>query len=183
MFAAILASTTVLVGPAVAAEGEQEPGHFRTRVSPHLAGVFVEGKYHGAAYMFARHDDAIELAPGVYNVELVDPRYKKLQAKVTIESGQTSTLRRAMEPLEYEVKGPLGELRVDGFGNAAVYLDGKYYANAKEFGALGRTLLLRPGTYRLEIKPADGSVGRTENIEIRPDMMLTVGRQQMYEEQ
>ena len=171
-----------LVGTAAAVEG-QEPGYFRTRISPHVAGVFINGKYYGTAAMFGHQDDAIELMPGVYDVELVDPRYKTLQAKVTVESGLTSTLRRAMEPLQYETKGPLGELRTDDFGNAAIYLDGKYYANTKELQALGRSLLLRPGKYHLEIEPADGTIGREEDIEIRADMTLIVGRQKMYEEE
>ena len=166
-----------------AGEGDQV-GHFRTRVSPHVAGVFVEGKYYGTAAMFGNQDRAIELEPGSYDVELRDPRYEILRAKVTIEAGKTSTLRQMMKPLQYETKGPFGELKIDDFGNAAVYLDGKYYGNAKELGAIGHSLLLRPGKYRLKIEPADGTMGREEEVDIRGDMTLAVGRQKMrsYEE-
>ncbi len=183
--AAVLLLAMAFPGSAVAVEPGSDPGYFRTRVSPHVAGVFIEGKYYGTAAMFGTHEAAIELAPGVYQVELVDPRYKPLRARVVIEPGLTSTLRRAMEPLKYDTKGPYGELRTDDFGNAAVYLDGKYYANAKELQSLGRSLLLRPGKYHLKIAPADGTIGREEDVDIRADMTLIVGRQKMtsYEEE
>lgn len=186
VLAGVLALAGLAASPAaLAVEGDEEPGLFRTRVSPHVAGVFIEGEYHGTAAMFATHDRAIELAPGTYDVELVDPRFKTLRAKVTIESGKTSTLRRAMEPRQYSMRGPLGELRTEDFGNAAVYLNDKYYGNTMEFqGPFARTLLLPPGEYRLKIAPADGSMGRETDVEIRPDMTLVVGREKMksYEE-
>jgi hypothetical protein len=171
---------------AFAVENE-EMGHFRTRVSPHVAGVFINGKYYGTAAMFAPQDRAIALKPGVYDVELQDPRYKTLRAKVTVEAGKTSTLRRAMEHLSFDVKGPFGELRTTNFPNAAIYLNGKYYANTDEMQMLfGRSLLLKPGKYHLKIEPADGTVGRQAEIEIKADMTLIVGREKMssfeYEE-
>ncbi len=155
----------------------QEMGRFRTRVSPHVAGVFIEGKYYGNASMFASADRAITLKPGVYNVELVDPRYETLNVRVTIEAGEVSTLRRRMTPAMYEVGGPLGELRVDDFENAAVYLNGKYYGNSDEFQTFGSVLLIKAGKYHLKVAPADGSPGREADIEIQPDMTLVVGQE------
>jgi len=181
--ATTIAAFTVLAllfAPAALAVQDEEMGHFRTRISPHTAGVFIGGDYQGTAAMFGFREQAIALEPGVYDVELQHPRYKPLKAKVTIEAGKTSTLRRAMEPLSLNIKGPFGELRADDFDNAALYLNGKYYANTNELKApFGRTLLIKPGKYELEISPADGSVGRTEQIEIRADMTLIVGREKM----
>lgn len=169
----------------VSAVQDEDMGYFRARVSPHVAGVFIEGKYYGNVSMFATRDRAIPLKAGVYNVELRDPRYKPLRAKVTIEAGMTSTLRRVMEPLTYDTKGPFGELRTEDFGNAAIYLNGKYYANSTELQPpFGRSLLVKPGNYHLKIEPADGSIGREADIEIRADMTLIVGREKIgsYEE-
>ena len=73
LWCAALALGLSAIGPS-AAQDSLEVGKFRTRVSPHVAGVFIEGKYYGTAAMFGNAGGAIELAPGVYNVELIDPR-------------------------------------------------------------------------------------------------------------
>ena len=53
-------------------------------------------------------------------------------------------------------------------------------ANTNELKSpFGRPLLVKPGNYELRIAPADGSVGRTEQIEIRADMTLVVGQEKM----
>ena len=160
-------------GPLVA---QQDVGYFRTRLSPSVAGVFIDGKYQGTAAMFGHRDSAIKLKPGTYSVELVDPRYKTLKATVKIEAGKTATLRRAMEPLAVDTEGPFGDLTSEGFGNAAVYVNGKYYANTRELQNPFHTLLLRPGEYDMKIVSIDGQTLREEKIKINADETLVINK-------
>jgi hypothetical protein len=169
---AVLAAA--LIAPSAGAA--EEVGYFRTRIDPSVAGVFINGEYRGTAAMFGFKDRAIELTPGVYNVEIVDPRYVTIEAKVTITAGDYTVLRKRMKPAAVDSEGPFGELITEGFGNGAVYLDGKYYANTAELASPVRTLLLRPGTYKLKIVPVDGEVVREEEITINVDEALILNK-------
>ena len=168
----LLAVSLVGVPQAIGQDGDV--GHLRTRISPAVAGVFVDGEYYGTAAMFGSLDGAIGLKPGNYTVKIVDPRYRTLEAKITIKKGEYTTVRQKLTPVSYEPEGPLGELKAHGFGNAAVYLNGKYYANTKELQASLRTLLLKPGTYQLKIVGVDGKTDHDEKVKINADEVLVV---------
>lgn len=155
---------------------QDDVGYLRTRISPHVAGVFVDGKYQGTAAMFGHRQRMISLKPGTYKVEIVDPRFKTLTAKVTIEAGKTSTIRRRLEPAPVDTKGPFGELKMEGFSNAAIYLDGQYYANARELQVPGYSLLLRPGEYQMKIEPVSQEPVREEKIKINADETLIISK-------
>jgi hypothetical protein len=99
-----------------------------------------------------------------------------MKIKVSVEAGKTSTIRRSMEPLEREAKGPFGELVTQGFGNSAVYLNDAYYANANEISSDSKALLLKPGKYRLKIKTADGETIRDETVTINGEETLILSR-------
>ncbi len=170
---AVLAAVSLAALPALA---QEQVGYFRTRIDPHVAGVFIDGKYYGTAAMFGHRAAAIKLAPGSYKVEIVDPRYQTIEAKVEIKAGQTSTLRMAMKPISRETEGPFGELITEGFGNAAVYLNGKYYANTAELSTPGQSLLLKPGEYTMKIVPVGGGPGKEEKIQINADETLVISK-------
>lgn len=170
-----LALAAVLAVAGVASVYAQEKvGYLRTRISPREAGVFVDGKYYGTAAMFGHRERMIKLEPGTHKVEIKDPRYKTLSVDAKIEAGLTATIRRYMEPLQYKTEGPLGELTTDGFGNAAIYIDGEYHANALELQNPAYSLLLKAGDYDLKIEPVDGEVVRQEKITIKPDETLVI---------
>ena len=170
--ALLLVLTSLVVTPLTA----QEEGFLRTRIDPYKAGVFVNGEYYGTAAMFGSRQRMIKLAPGTYDVEIVDPRYKTLKAKAQIKTGETTTIRRAMEPLGVPREGPFGELITEGFGNAAVYLNGKYYANTAELGTPGQSMLLKPGEYSMKIVPVSGADVREETIEVNANETLIISR-------
>ena len=177
IIARFLSVALLAIGTAATASeslAQEKVGYFRTRLSPHYAGVFIEGKYRGTVAMFGHRDAAIRLEPGTYNVEIVDPRYKTLKAKVRIGAGETATLRRSLEPLDLDTEGPFGELASDGFGNAAVYLNGKYYANTRDLQSLFYGLLLRPGEYDMKIVSVEGEVLREEKIKVNADETLVI---------
>jgi len=158
------------------ASAADEVGYLRTRIDPSVAGIFVDGKYQGTAAMFAFKERAIKLKAGNYNVEIVDPRYKTIAAKVSITAGKYTVIRRSMQPGTVETDGPFGELVTQGFGNGAIYLNGKYYANTLEAGSSARTLLLVPGKYKLKIVPVDGEAAREEEITITADETLVLNK-------
>ena len=151
-------------------------GKLRTRIDPRVAGVFVDGKYRGTAAMFSHEQAALSLAPGSYKIKIVDPRHKDLMVDVGIQAGKTTTIRRKMEPANVKTTGPFGELATNGFGNAAIYLNGKYYANTAELDNPAYSLLLPTGSYDLKIVPADGSAGREEKITINADETLVLSK-------
>ncbi len=171
----LLLAAVLLVGPAAVAQ-DDDVGYLRTRISPSVAGVFIDGQYYGTAAMFSFTDRAIGLKPGDYTVKIVDPRYRTLEAKVKITAGKYATIRRSLTPLGNVPEGPFGELEANGFGNAAVYLNGKYYANTKELASAVRTLLLNPGTYDMKIVGTDGDVEREEKITISADTTLVINK-------
>jgi hypothetical protein len=167
--AAILAAAGI-----TALSAQEKVGFLRTRISPREAGVFVDGKYQGTAAMFGHRERMIKLSPGTHVVEIKDPRYKTLKVNAEIEAGLTATVRRYLEPLEYKPEGPLGELTTDGFGNAAIYLNGEYHATALELQNPAYSLLLKAGDYDMKIEPVDGEVIRQEKITIKADETLVI---------
>lgn len=168
LFAAFLAVSTQASAQAA------DVGHLRTRIDPHVAGVFVNGKYYGTAAMYGHRERMIALAPGSYKVELKDPRYKTLVANVKIEAGKVSTVRQYMEPLPKKPDTEFGELTTDGFGNAAIYINGEYYANAAELQTPGYTLLLAPAEYNVKIVPVEGEAVREEKVKIVADETIVI---------
>ena len=171
--ATVLFAAFVAVSIQVSAQAA-EVGHLRTRIEPHVAGVFVNGKYYGTAAMYGHRQRMIALAPGSYKVELKDPRYKTLVANVKIEAGKVSTVRQFMEPLPKPPDTEFGELTADGFGNAAIYVNGAYYANAAELQTPGYTLLLAPAEYTIKIVPVEGEAVREEKVKIVADETLVI---------
>ena len=168
-----LAVVLALLMSPLAAQAE-EVGYFRCKIDPWDAGVFINGKYYGTAAMFGHKSNPLKLKPGRYTVEFVDPRYETLRVEIQIDPGKTTTIRKSMKPLARQVEGPFGELRTEGWPNAAVYLNGKYYGNTKELGTPGHALLLKPGTYQLKIVGVDGKVLKEEQITINADETLII---------
>jgi hypothetical protein len=168
LFAAFMAASIQTAARAA------DVGQLRTRIDPHVAGVFVNGKYYGTAAMYGHRERMIALAPGSYKVELKDPRYKTLVANVKIEAGKVSTVRQYMEPLPKKPETVLGELTTDGFGNAAIYINGDYYANAAELQTPGYSLLLAPAEYNVKIVPVEGEAVREEKVKIVADETIVI---------
>jgi len=168
------AAILLLAAGAVSLQAQEKVGSLRTRIEPREAGVFVDGAYHGTAAMFGHRERMIKLSPGTHKVEIKDPRYKTLNVQAKIEAGETTTIRQYMEPLGARPQGPLGELTTDGFGNAAIYINGEYYANSAELQNPAYSLLLAPGDYDMKIVPVDGEVVREEKITIKADETLVI---------
>jgi hypothetical protein len=155
----------VLWGLAPTLVAQSDVGFLRTRVKPAVAGVFVDGKYHGTAAIFKGSKSGIRLSPGQHKVEIVEPRYKTLQATVNIETGKTTTLREDLTPVP-AAQPPFGLLKIKKGKRAAVYLNGAYYGQADEFNGPGQGLLLNPGEYNLKVVPLSGGSTKEKKIKI-----------------
>ncbi|MDA1314420.1 MAG: PEGA domain-containing protein [Acidobacteria bacterium] len=162
---------TLLTVSAVAAQGT-----LRTRVDPRVAGVFINGKYYGTAAMFSHHQAAIKLEEGNYKVKLVDPMHEDLMIDVGVTAGQETTIRQQMKSLDLPPRKNLGELETENWGNAALYLNGKYYANSAELDNPAYSLLIDAGTYDLKLVPVDGSAGREGKITINAKETLVLSK-------
>ena len=162
---------TMMTVSAVAATGT-----LRTRVDPRVAGVFINGKYYGTAAMFSHHQAAIKLEEGNYTVKLVDPMHEDMTLEVGVTAGRETTIRQQMKSLNLPPRTNLGELQTEGWGNSAIYLNGKYYANSNELDNPAYSLLLDAGEYNLKIVPVNGSAGREAKITINAKETLVLAK-------
>jgi hypothetical protein len=170
---ALTVALVLFVSPLAA---QKKEGFLRVKIDPWDAGVFVDGEYKGTAAMFGSRARTLPLPVGSYEVKFVDPRCEDLIIPVRIDEGKTTTLRRKMVRKAGKVEGPFGELETSGFKNAAIYLNGAYYANTKELQTGGHSLLLPPGTYTMKIAPTDGGTPREEKITINADETLVINK-------
>jgi PEGA domain-containing protein len=170
---AITIACILLVSPLAA---QEEEGYLRVKINPWDAGVYVDGKYVGTAAMYGHKSKTLPLPVGKHEVKFVDPRHEDLIIPLQIDKGKTSTVRMSMVPKTIKYKGPYGELETSGFGNAAVYLNGAYYANTRELQTAGHTLLLQPGTYTMKIVPVGGAAPREEKVTINADEVLVISK-------
>jgi len=168
---------SLLAASAVAAQGT-----LRTRVDPRVAGVFIDGKYHGTAAMFSHHQAAIKLEVGTYTVKLVDPMHEDMTLDVGFTAGKETTIRQRMKPLNVPKRENLGELGTNKWGNSAIYLNGKYYANSNELDNPAYSLLIDPSEYNMKVVPVDGSKGREGKITLKENqtLVLTKGEADAY---
>ena len=173
VLSSIVLCLTLLTLSAVAAQGT-----LRTRVDPRVAGVFINGKYYGTAAMSSHHQAAIKLEEGNYTVKLVDPQHEDMTIDVGITAGKETTIRQRMKSLNLPPRKNLGELETSNWGNSAIYLNGKYYANSNELDNPAYSLLLDPGEYTVKIVPVDGGKGREDKIKINTGetLVLTKGK-------
>jgi len=158
--AALLFVLLISTTPLLAQAGN---GYLRTRIKPHVAGVFVDGNYHGTASQFK--SAGIALPAGEHKVKIVDPRYEALERTVKIEAGKTQTIRQSLRP-KAVAQPPFGSFKIKKGGRAAVYLNGAYYGEADEFNGPGQVLLLKPGEYNLRVVPVAGGTPLERKITI-----------------
>ena len=158
--AALLFVLCLLTTPLFAQGGN---GRLKTKVKPAVAGVFVDGQYHGTASQFK--GSGLALPAGEHKVKIVDPRYQTVEKTVTVEAGKTATIRENLRPKTL-AQPPFGSLKIKKGQRAAVYLNGAYYGEADEFNGPGQALLLKPGEYALKIIPLGGGSPLEQKVTI-----------------
>ena len=155
----------------------QDSGHgkLKLNVRPNTAGVFVDGTYVGPA-----HDLGwplwYALTPGEHEVSLRHPRLPQFSTKVTIEAGESTTLKHTMQG-EIPVQPPYGVLRVQGGSSkyCGVFLNGKFMGHVDEFNSSSQGLKISPGQYALKVVSALGAkTEHEEKITIEADQTTHV---------
>ena len=111
-----------------------------------------------------------------YTVKLVDPMHEDMTMDVGITAGKETTIRQRMKPLNVPKRDKLGELETDNWGNSAIYLNGKYYANSNELDHPSCSLLLDPGEYDMKLVPVNGSKGREGKVTIKQEQTLVLDK-------
>ena len=151
----------------------QDTGTLRLRVSPSVAGVFIDEKYQGTVSQFQSSKSAIVVPAGEHRVEIIDPRYEPISQVIDFKAGQNELIREQMKPKSL-AQPPFGELKVKNGNRAAVYINNAYFGQADEFNGPGQALLLNPGEYNLRIVPPGGGSPLEQKVTITTNQTTTI---------
>jgi hypothetical protein len=116
------------------------------------SGVWIDGQYVG--YLDELKDDKkILLLPGEHEIAVRQSGYTDFIRSVVVEPGKRLTLHVKMER-DPRVQFPnvTSEVKLQVTPDrAAVFLDGGFVGNVREFNGVGRAMLLSPGKHRIKI--------------------------------
>jgi hypothetical protein len=158
---AVLFICAAIAAPALA----QTQGSIKVKATPRVAGVFIDGKYAGAA-----SGGPYPASPGEHEVKLVDPRHEDSVNRVTVTEGKVTTLVISLKKKAIATANT-GVLRVIYSDlNAAVYLNKDYMGQVKEFDGPGQGMRLAAGEYALEC----GTL--VETVKVEAGKTTIVGR-------
>lgn len=152
---------------------QEDYGLLKVNTTTGRAGVFVDGHYLGPAENFHMVQE-YEVAPGMHDVTISDPRYEEFSTRVIIKPGVTTTLTQTLKPLP-EPKGPFGELRTQGPDHfAAVFVNERFMGHVDEFSNPAQGLLLPEGEYTVRIASTTGGPEFVEHVKIVADETVTI---------
>lgn len=151
MFLALLCATVL----PIAAQNNEILGEvrFQPKNGPaKTAGVWVDGRYVGYLSEL-KGSKKLLLLPGDYEISVRQAGYQSVDEKITVEPNGVRTLpvilakdpRAQMPTVSGEVKLSIEPDR------AAVFVDDQYAGHAREFGGVGRAMLLSPGKHHIKI--------------------------------
>jgi hypothetical protein len=169
---AFVGAALLLLGPSPLA-AQQDHGLLRVETTTGRAGVFVDGHFVGPAENF-RVVQEYDVAPGIHDVKISDPRYEEVSLRVNITPGWTTTISEPLKPLP-EPTGPFGELRTLGPDHfAAVFVNERFMGHLDEFSNFAQGLLLPPGEYTVRIASSIGGPEFVERVKIVADESVTI---------
>jgi len=138
------------------------------------AGVWIDGQYVG--YVGELKDDKkLLLLPGAHEVSLRQSGYSNLTQQVTIEPGKRLVLHVTLERdprVQYSKVNSEIKLQVTP-DRAAVFLDDTFVGTVREFGGIGRAMLVSPGTHRVKIALPGYREFQTE-VSLLPKQKFTI---------
>ncbi len=116
------------------------------------SGVWVDGEYVGYVQEL-KGSKKVLLLPGEHVITIRQDGYQDWTERILVQPGLKEVVRVAM------VKAPTGPLPdvpatvkiAVNPSRAAVFLDGLFVGHVREFGGLGRGMLVAPGTHRIKI--------------------------------
>jgi outer membrane protein OmpA-like peptidoglycan-associated protein len=133
-------------------------GYLRLHVTPKQAYVYIDDVPlgWGSGLFWA--------IPGEHTLAVYNYGYKSYSTKFTSESGKTSSLSVALEPVPGNVSGPWGRIQLEGPSQAAVLLNGKtpdfFVGHVDEFNnniIWKQELLVPPGNHQLTVSNYGGA--------------------------
>ncbi len=176
--AIVVAAVAALLLPSFAMAQNQVLGQVdlvgKTKVEK-TAGVWVDGQYLGYVQEL-NGDKKILLLPGEHEIDVRQTGYLDQQAKITVEPGKTSTIAVSLErdPKAEFPTGPTAQVKLKVTPDrAAVFVDEKFAGTIKDFGGIGRAMVIAPGKHHVRIALA-GYQDFTTEINLRPDQKITI---------
>jgi hypothetical protein len=174
----LLAVLAALLLPSVVAAQNQLLGEVeilgKTKIDK-TSGVWVDGQYLGYVEELTG-DKKILLLPGDHEIDVRQAGYIEQGQKITVEPGKKTTINVSMQ-LDPKAQFPTGvtsqvKLHVTP-DRAAVFVDDAYVGTTKEFGGVGRAMVIAPGKHRVKIALA-GYQDFTTEINLRPGQKITI---------
>jgi hypothetical protein len=139
------------------------------------SGVWVDGQYVGYVEELTG-DKKILLLPGDHEIDVRQAGYLAQDQKITVEPGKKTTLSVSMQkdPKAQFPSGATSEVKLEVTPErAAVFVDDSYVGTPKEFGGLGRAMVIAPGKHHVKIALA-GYQDFTTEINLRPGQKITI---------
>ena len=127
------------------------------------SGVWIDGQYVGYLDEL-KTDKKVLLLPGEHEIAVRQSGYKDFIQKVIVEPGKKLILHVTMER-EPRVQFPTvtAEIKLQVTPDrAAVFLDDAFVGHVREFGGVGRAMLVSPGKHRIKIALAGYQTFETE---------------------
>ena len=138
------------------------------------SGVWIDGQYVG--YIGELKDDKkVVLLPGSHEVSVRQSGYVNLTQTVTIEPGKRLVLHVRLDKdprVQYSKVSSEIKLQVTP-DRAAVFLDDNFVGTVREFGGVGRAMLVSPGTHRVKIALPGYREFQTE-VSLLPKQKFTI---------
>lgn len=139
------------------------------------SGVWVDGQYVGFVNELIG-DKKILLLPGKHEIAVRQAGYLEQVQEVTVEPGKLTTIDVSMQkdPRAQLPSGSAAQVKLDVTPDrAAVFVDGAYAGTPKEFGGVGRAMLIAPGKHTVKIALV-GYQDFTTEINPRPKQKITI---------
>lgn len=139
------------------------------------AGVWVDGQYVGYVEELTG-DKKILLLPGGHVINFRQTGYIEQQQEITVEPGKTTTITVSLQsdPKAKFPTGPTAEVKLKVTPDrAAVFVDDSFAGTIKEFGGVGRAMVIAPGKHHVRIALA-GYQDFTTEVNLRPNQKITI---------
>jgi hypothetical protein len=176
--AILLAVLVALLLPSVVVAQNQLLGEVeilgKTKVDK-TSGVWVDGQYLGYVEELTG-DKKILLLPGDHEIDVRQAGYLEQKQKITVEPGKKTTISISMQidPKAQFPTGVTSEIKLQVTPDrAAVFVDEAYVGTTKEFGGVGRAMVIAPGKHHVRIA-LGGYQDFTTEVNLRPHQKITI---------
>src|SRR5580704_1440266 len=138
------------------------------------SGVWIDGQYVGFVSELKGHNKVM-LLPGPHNIVVRQSGYIDLAEKVTVQPGATVEMYVSMrrDP-RAQFSKVTAEIKLDVTpSEAGVFLDGAFAGSAREFGGVGRAMLVNPGKHQVKLV-MPGYQDFVTQVELAPKQKFTI---------